>query len=106
MFKTALGRFRLIALIEGISYLFLLLIAMPLKYFADTPLAVTIAGMTHGVLFCLYIVALIHVTLVNKWSWLRVLTALIVSIIPFANFVFDRRLRDEQNLMTKKPVRI
>lgn len=95
MMKTALGRFRLISLIEGISYLVLLLVAMPLKYMMDIPIAVTVAGMLHGVLFCLYILALGHVTLANRWSFLRVAGAFIASLLPFGNFVLDRRIRHE-----------
>lgn len=95
MLRTALGRFRVISLIEGISYLVLLLIAMPLKYWLDFPKVVTVVGMLHGVLFCLYILALIHVTFANRWSILRVIGAFLASLLPFGNFVLDRRIRHE-----------
>ncbi|HMW67287.1 MAG TPA: DUF3817 domain-containing protein, partial [Chitinophagaceae bacterium] len=48
--KKTYNRFRNIALAEGISFLALLLIAMPLKYFANLPMAVTIMGSIHGIL--------------------------------------------------------
>lgn len=93
--KTALFRMRLIALIEGLSYLFLLFIAMPLKYFADLPKVVTVAGGMHGLFFVLYLIAVVNVTFANRWKTGRVLFALIVSFIPFGNFILDSRLRKE-----------
>lgn len=96
MKNTPLGRFRVIGIIEGISYLVLLGIAMPLKYFLDMPSAVKIAGSLHGLFFVLYILALAHVTFKNRWSILRVIGAFIASLLPFGNFVLDARLRNEQ----------
>ncbi|MGG1658622.1 DUF3817 domain-containing protein [Brevibacillus sp. NRS-1366] len=96
MMNTPLGRFRVIGIIEGISYLVLLGIAMPLKYFLDVPAAVKIAGSLHGLFFVLYILALAHVTLKNRWSILRVVGAFIASLLPFGNFVLDARLKNEQ----------
>ncbi|MFD0679874.1 MULTISPECIES: DUF3817 domain-containing protein [unclassified Paenibacillus] len=93
MLKTALGRFRLIGLYEGISFILLLGIAMPLKYYAGFPQPVKIIGMLHGLLFVLYILTLAHVTLTNRWSFLRVIGALIASLLPFGTFVLDARLR-------------
>jgi integral membrane protein len=93
MFKTALGRFRMVGLYEGISFLVLLCIAMPLKYYAGFPQAVKVVGMLHGILFVLYILALAHVTLANRWSFVRVIGAIIASLLPFGTFVLDARLR-------------
>lgn len=95
MMRTALGRFRVISLIEGISYLVLLGIAMPLKYLLEIPVAVTVVGALHGLLFCLYILALAHVTFANRWSIVRVIGAFLASLVPFGNFVLDRRIRHE-----------
>lgn len=95
-FKTPLGRLRLIALYEGISYLVLLLIAMPLKYFADLPMAVSIVGALHGLLFVLFLIAVAHVMIVHRWSVLRGLGALIASLVPFGTFVLDVQLKRDQ----------
>lgn len=95
MLRTALGRFRFIGNVEGTSYLVLLLIAMPLKYWADMPLAVTIVGALHGLLFTLYLFALLHVWVVKRWSFLRVLTAFLVAFIPIGTYVLDAKLRKE-----------
>src|SRR5690554_5622402 len=64
----ALGRFRLIALLEGTSYLLLLFIAMPLKYMMDMPQMVTWVGRAHGLLFVLYVLAGISVAIDRRWS--------------------------------------
>ncbi|MDB5264148.1 MAG: rane protein [Adhaeribacter sp.] len=93
--KPALDRFRLIAVLEGISYLVLLLIAMPLKYLADMPLMVKYVGWAHGVLFVLYGLALLQVWMVYRWSFLRVVWAFILSFIPLGTFWLDRQLRRE-----------
>src|SRR3546814_10418799 len=69
--KTSLGRFRLIAFTEGLSYLFLLFVAMPLKYLADMPLVVKYAGWVHGLLFVLFMLALLEVTIKRKWTFFR-----------------------------------
>lgn len=96
MLKTSIGRLRTIGLIEGISFLVLLGIAMPLKYWADLPQAVTIVGALHGFLFTLYLLAIVHVTFTHRWSIVRVLIAVIASLLPFGTFVLDIKLRKEQ----------
>jgi integral membrane protein len=96
MLRTPVGRLRVIGLIEGLSFLLLLGIAMPLKYFADFPEAVSILGMIHGLLFVLYLAAVAHVTIAIRWSVAWVLGALVAAVVPFGNFVLDLRLRRVQ----------
>jgi integral membrane protein len=96
--NTAIGRFRAIGITEGISYLLLLLIGMPLKYMAGIPEVVKIMGWMHGILFILYVVALIQVSIPNRWSFIRVLIALIASLLPFGTFLLDKRLRAEETI--------
>lgn len=85
--------FRKIAIIEGISFLLLLLIAMPLKYLADIPEPVTYIGWAHGILFVAFLVlALITKQVLNKnFFWL--VKAFLASIIPFGTFVFERGMK-------------
>lgn len=92
--STAIGRFRLVAFWEGISYLVLLLIAMPLKYGLGFDLAVRIVGMAHGILFIGYLItlALAGRQLGAKW----VVIALVMSIIPGGTFWLENKLRDFQ----------
>lgn len=90
--NTTLGRLRLIGLLEGISFVLLLGIAMPLKYFAGEPAAVRIVGMAHGVLFLLYLLAawLAHVE--YNWPLKRTALLALASLLPFGPFVADRRI--------------
>ncbi|GAB2701064.1 DUF3817 domain-containing protein [Paenibacillus thermoaerophilus] len=97
MLRTPLGRFRLIGILEGISYLLLLFVGMPLKYGADLPVAVTVTGALHGVLFVLYVLALIYVKFADRWSYGLAIGAFLASLLPFGNFVLDARLRKRQS---------
>ncbi|MDC2866742.1 MULTISPECIES: DUF3817 domain-containing protein [unclassified Bacillus (in: firmicutes)] len=97
MLSTPIGRLRVIGVLEGISFLILLFIAMPLKYFADFPKAVTVTGMAHGVLFILFIFAVIQVTTIHNKSKLWAFGALVASVIPFGTFVLDAKLKQEDN---------
>jgi integral membrane protein len=94
--QTPLGRFRVIAVLEGISYLVLLGIAMPLKYLLDMPAFVKYTGWAHGVLFILYMVTLAHVMYVHKWSIGKGLLAVVASLLPFGPFIFDKKLLREE----------
>jgi integral membrane protein len=97
MLDNTLGRFRIIAILEGISFILLLGIAMPLKYFAGMPLAVKYTGWAHGVLFIFYILLLIQVKIEYDWGWKRTAGAFIASLLPFGTFVLDARLKKEIN---------
>ncbi len=96
MLKTPLERFRAVALAEGLSFISLLFIAMPLKYLAGMPQGVRVVGMVHGLLFVLYLFALMEVAIACRWSFIRVLGAFGASLVPFGNFVLEARLRREQ----------
>jgi len=91
-FKTSLGRLRVIGWWEGVSFLLLLGVAMPLKYFADWPLAVRYVGMVHGILFLLYVAAAIQAALDHNWSWKRTALVLAASLLPGGPFVVDARI--------------
>jgi integral membrane protein len=91
----ALKQFKFIALSEGISYLVLLGIAMPLKYMFQIPEPVKYLGWLHGVLFVLYALLLLKVFLVAKWTFLKTLIAFLVSFVPFGTFWLDYKLAKE-----------
>lgn len=93
---STLNLFRKIAIAEGISYLLLLFIAMPLKYWANIPMAVKYTGWAHGLLFVLYAVCLIMVWQEKKWSFGKATLIFLASLLPFAPFVVDRRLKEEE----------
>ncbi len=88
--------FRIVALAEGISFLVLLGIAMPLKYLFDFPQAVQIVGMLHGVLFVSFILLAWAAMAAMEKSYLWLLKAFALSIIPFGTFVLDRDLKKHQ----------
>jgi len=92
----SLERLRIIGIIEGISFLVLLGIAMPLKYMADMPMAVRIVGSLHGVFFIAFIIALAAVWNNRKWPYEKVAMAFFLSIIPFGTFYLDKQIRKEE----------
>ncbi|MBL0911810.1 MAG: DUF3817 domain-containing protein [Bacteroidia bacterium] len=94
--KTADGRFRTIALIESLSFLFLLFVAMPLKYGAGMPLFVKYAGWAHGLLFILYFFMLIDVYISDRWPLKQAFLAGLASVLPFGCFIFERYWRSKQ----------
>lgn len=93
MIKTTVGQFRLVAFIEGISYLALLFIAMPLKYLYDNPVPVKIVGMTHGVLFILFMILLLAAAQKHQWSFKFNSLLFLASLLPFGTFFTDKRLK-------------
>jgi len=68
-----------------------LLIAMPLKYFLNLPVAVTLVGGLHGLLFVLFIAMAVAVMILYKRSLVWLLTSFIASIIPFGTFWMDHK---------------
>jgi integral membrane protein len=92
---SALKNLRLVALLEGTSFVVLLFIAMPLKYWFDAPLAVRVVGMLHGLLFVAFMVVLMRASVVQKGSLARWALAFLSSLLPFGTFVFDRSLKRE-----------
>ncbi|MBZ4190178.1 DUF3817 domain-containing protein [Niabella beijingensis] len=90
-----LRTFMQIAFLEGISYLLLLLVAMPLKYFANLPEGVKYIGWAHGVLFVLFCIYLLKVWTELKWSFGKAALAFIASLLPFGTFVLDAKLKRE-----------
>lgn len=77
---------------EGVSFLVLLFIAMPLKYMFDMPLAVRIVGSLHGVLFVAYVLllALVHIKLKLKIS--QSIGLFLLSLVPFGTFYLHKFL--------------
>lgn len=89
--KTTLGQFRLIAILEGISYL-LFAVTMPMKYVLEIPEPNYIVGMAHGVLFITYIALCSFIIFKYKWSFKTSLLAMVASLIPFGTFYADAKI--------------
>jgi integral membrane protein len=96
LMKTALGRLRIVAFIEGCSYL-LLGFTMILKYKFSMPQPNYIVGLAHGILFVLYIVLLLQVSFLHRWSVIKMLMAFLASLIPFGTFYADKVLFRQSN---------
>lgn len=94
--NTALGRLSFIGIFEGISFLVLLCIAMPLKYYFDMPIMVKYVGWAHGLLFVLYLAAVLNAWISYKWPFKIAFAAGIASVIPFGPFIFDSKLKKIQ----------
>jgi integral membrane protein len=92
MLKTNLGRLRVLSLIEGLSLVLLVFLAVPLKYLFDSPLLVRYVGMAHGVLF----LALIFMTIITGielgWKFKRMAIIMLASVIPFGCFYVENKI--------------
>jgi integral membrane protein len=83
--------FRIIALCEGLSYILLLFIAMPLKYFWHQEIYVQALGMAHGILFVIYVCVSIMLYRNKFWPRKEFVLILLASVIPFGTFYIDRK---------------
>jgi integral membrane protein len=91
--KNPIPFLRTVALIEAVSFLVLLGVAMPLKYFAGMPQAVKVVGWAHGVLFVIFIAALLQTVIVAKWQITRAAMVFVGALLPFGPMVLDPRMK-------------
>ena len=90
-------RFRTIGIAEGISFLLLLGVAMPLKYVYGQPLGVKFVGWIHGMLFIAYFYHATQLSQTEKWPVKKLVAACFAAVLPFGTFVFDwKYLRTRQ----------
>lgn len=90
--KTSIGQFRLICLLEGVTLLILVFIAMPMKYFFANPIVSKIFGPIHGALFLAYVAYTILFAVKYKWSFKKIFWVSIASFFPFATFYVDKKV--------------
>ena len=83
--------YRLTAFLEGVSYILLLLIAVPIKYLLNEAFYVKILGMPHGMLFILYILFSIIAKIKYNWNFRKFLVISIASLVPFGTFYIDKK---------------
>jgi len=88
---SLLNIFRIIAFLEGVSYILLLFVAVPIKYLMDDPQYVKMLGMPHGILFMLYVVLAFMIRSDFKWNAKQFSIVLLASIIPFGTFYIERK---------------
>ena len=88
--KMTIKQFRIFARIEGVSYISFA-ITMPLKYLYEIGEPNYVVGMLHGLVFILYCLWLLVLTLRKSWSWPKGILFFIASLIPFGTFYIDRK---------------
>ena len=92
LFKTQIGRLRIIAFVEGVSFLVILFITMPLKYWLKMPEPNQIFGLMHGILFVMYVLAVIQIKIEQNWKLSTTFWALLASVVPFGTFWADKKI--------------
>ncbi|MGL1889321.1 MAG: DUF3817 domain-containing protein [Reichenbachiella sp.] len=97
LLSSPLGRLRIIGFLEGLSFLLLVGIAMPLKYYGGYPHATQDVGMAHGVLFVAYIVASLPAIIDCKWSFKTSSLVLVASLIPLGTFIAEYKIFRHDN---------
>lgn len=90
--KTPLGRLRALGFVEGISFMLLVCIAMPLKYLFGFPQAVRVVGSLHGLLFVLYVLYVFQVQAEQRYSWKTSVILILASFLPFGTFLTDAKI--------------
>lgn len=100
---VSVRNFRIFGFVEAASFLVLLFVAMPLKYLAGLPLAVSIAGAAHGWIFVAYLVFVAFAARKFSWRPLVILGAVVASILPLGPFVFDRLVLSGRGERTGPP---
>jgi integral membrane protein len=91
--KDSLSRFRRIAILEGWSFILLLFIAMPLKYWAEWPYAVKYTGWIHGLLFVIYCIFLLQTAIAESWNIRKWIVAFLAAWIPFGTFWLEKKIK-------------
>jgi integral membrane protein len=86
-----LSLFRWIGRFEGISFLLLLFIAMPLKYIWGMPEYVRVVGMAHGGLFLAYVAMANYAALELRWSRKVWFLSMAAAVLPFGTFIFEKK---------------
>lgn len=102
LWSSPLGKVRLMGLLEGCSFLLLVGVAMPLKYFMDQPMAVRITGSIHGALFLWLCWLVMEVVAQRDWSKMKGLGVILAALFPLGPWLIDGWLKREQALMVEE----
>ena len=92
--NSSIGRLRFIGITEGLSFLVLLFVAMPLKYVWGDPSWVRVVGGIHGLLFVVFCFALFDNHFRERWTLRQTMIPFVASLIPFGPFLIDHRLKN------------
>lgn len=98
--SAALTRYRVVAYVVGVVLVLFILVAMPLKYFADSPGFVAVIAPAHGFLYMVYLVVTFDLSMRAKWPLSRTVLLLLAGTVPFVSFVAERwataRIRERE----------
>jgi integral membrane protein len=100
--SKSIKQLKIAAIAEGISYLLLLGVTMPLKYLMDMPEPNMLVGYAHGLLFIWYIALVLIVAYRYRWPLMSTFIALAASLFPFATFYVEAKMLRNESLITKK----
>jgi integral membrane protein len=92
MWRTPMGRLRIVGWLEGTSYLLLLGFGMPMKYLMGQPEFVQVIGWAHGLLFISYVLVVLQAWGSKNLNFNWAVLAMIAAVLPFGPFVLDNRL--------------
>lgn len=92
IYSLMIKTFKFVALLEGLSFLLLVFICMPLKHIWEIPEPVRYVGMAHGVLFLAYCALLYPMVEQFKWKFKHVFLAFLAAILPFGTFVANKKI--------------
>ena len=91
--KNPVGRLRILGLLEGVSLVLLVFVAVPLKHFYHNPALVQAIGPVHGLLFLLFVLNTLYIGVEYAWKfWQTTWKVLLSSVIPFGTFYIDRTI--------------
>lgn len=93
MLNDVLTRFRIISAIEGLSFILLVFIAMPIKYVGENPHPVKVLGMIHGVLFIIFMISLFETKIKKTWNIPLMFQLFILSLIPFGAIFIEKKVK-------------
>lgn len=90
--RGALLRYRAMAYVVGVWLIVLVLVAVPLKYLADSPTMVEIVGPVHGFLYMVYLVTAVDLAFRARWPPVRTVLVMLAGTIPFLSFYAERKV--------------
>jgi len=98
--RSSLSILRKIGFAEGLSWLLLLGVAMPLKYMAGEPMPVKIVGWIHGLLFIAFLIQLYRVQSAYRWPLKKTVLGILAAFLPFGTWIFDAQLKKQEQALT------
>ena len=102
-YSAAITRYRVMAYVVGVGLLLLVLVAMPLKYFADQPTMVAVVGPAHGFLYIVYLLFALDLAIRSRWSLMVTGVVLLAGTVPFLSFVVERRVSSRLRIDRARP---